>query len=95
MRSRSIDLPANRPLSSNLQTIPCENLTQAIDHYIKRLGYRLDMIMPADAPRIAVLSKDGGLIKLESEPPTRLLSHRSSIDATGKPCRSGLRQAGY
>src|ERR1035437_6363171 len=42
----------------------CENLTGAIDHYIDRLGYRLDMIMPADAPRIALLSKNGETIKL-------------------------------
>ena len=42
--------------------VDCQNLDEAIDKYTTRLGYRLDMIMPADAPREALLSK-------KSEPP--------------------------
>ncbi len=45
-------------------TIPCENLDEAIDHYTKQPGYRLDMIKPADAPREALLSKDGETMRL-------------------------------
>ena len=37
--------------------IPCDNLDAAIDHYITQLGYRLDMIVPADSPREAILSE--------------------------------------
>ena len=58
--------------------ITCENLDEAIDHYTKQLGYRLDMIKPADSPREALLSKDGEQIRLiqnnkpatNHEPPT-------------------------
>jgi quercetin dioxygenase-like cupin family protein len=39
--------------------IQCDDLNQAVDHYTKTLGYRLEMITPADAPREALLSKDG------------------------------------
>ena len=52
-----------------MDTIPCDNLDEAIDHYTTQLGFRLDMICPADAPREALLSKDGETIRLMSEPP--------------------------
>jgi quercetin dioxygenase-like cupin family protein len=44
-------------------TILCENLNTAIEQY-KSLGYRLDMIFPADEPLEAVLSKVGGSVRL-------------------------------
>ena len=49
--------------------IPCDNLEKAVDHYTKILGYRLDVIAPADAPREALLSKGEETIRLMSEPP--------------------------
>ena len=50
--------------------ITCDYLDDAIDHYTTQLGYRLDMIKPADAPREALLSKDGEVpLRLVSEPP--------------------------
>ena len=36
--------------------ILCDDLDAAVDEYTTKLGYRLDMIFPADAPREAVLS---------------------------------------
>jgi catechol 2,3-dioxygenase-like lactoylglutathione lyase family enzyme len=39
--------------------VPCTDLEAAIKYYTEQLGFRLDMIMPADAPRIALLSGDG------------------------------------
>ncbi len=48
-------------------TAQCSDLDEAIDHYTNELGYRLDMIAPADAPREAVLSKGGETIWLELE----------------------------
>ena len=56
-------LRANTPSAATL--VPCEDLEAAIAHYTGALGYRLDMIMPADAPRVAVLSRDGSLVRLE------------------------------
>ena len=41
-------------------TIPCDDLDEALQRY-KEMGYRLNMIFPADSPREALLSK--------SEPP--------------------------
>ncbi len=43
------------------------DLDSAIADYERR-GYRLDMIMPADAPRIAVVSKGIEMLRLEATP---------------------------
>src|SRR5580765_3995958 len=40
-----------------MEEIPCNDLDEAIDHYTKQLGYRLDMIFPAENPREALLSE--------------------------------------
>ena len=37
-------------------TIQCNDLDETIEHYTNELGYRLDMICPADAPREALMS---------------------------------------
>ncbi|HTD29678.1 MAG TPA: cupin domain-containing protein [Xanthomonadaceae bacterium] len=47
--------------------VPCENLDAAIALYTEQHRFRLDMIMPADAPRIALVSI--GLITLRLEAP--------------------------
>lgn len=48
--------------------IQCGDLDEAIERYTHELGYRLDMICPADAPREAVLSRDGESVRLASSP---------------------------
>jgi mannose-6-phosphate isomerase-like protein (cupin superfamily) len=45
----------------NLQ---CDELETAQDFYAEELGFRLDMIYPADNPRVAVLSGYGILLRL-------------------------------
>lgn len=50
--------------------ITCDNLDEAIEQY-KLLGYRLDMIFPADNPREALLSKDGEAVRLKMHKPAR------------------------
>ena len=52
-----------------METIECPDLDAAIDHYTKRLGYRLDMIVPADEPSAAVLTRRGEKIRLERSVP--------------------------
>jgi len=37
-------------------TIECDDLDATIEHYKQELGYRLDVIFPADSPREAILS---------------------------------------
>ena len=44
---------------------PCEDLGQALDYYQEELGFRLEVIFPADAPRVAKRSGHGLHIQLE------------------------------
>ncbi|MEQ1867472.1 MAG: cupin domain-containing protein [Micropepsaceae bacterium] len=46
-------------------TVCCADLDAAIDFYTGELGFRLDMIMPADAPRLALLSGHGVAVRLD------------------------------
>ena len=49
-----------------MQETNCDNLEEAIEQH-QELGYRLDMIFPADAPREALVSKDGEVLRLIAE----------------------------
>ena len=51
--------------------VPCSDLEAAIAFYTATLGFRLDMIMPADAPRVALLSGAGIALRLEFAGPHR------------------------
>ncbi len=44
--------------------LPCEDLDATVDFFSERLGFRLDAIMPADDPAIAVMSGHGMSIRL-------------------------------
>ncbi len=46
--------------------LPCPDLAEAIEFFTNRLGFRLDMIVPADAPRAALVSGHGISLRLES-----------------------------
>jgi mannose-6-phosphate isomerase-like protein (cupin superfamily) len=50
--------------------VPCADLDEALAHYVDRLAYRLDMITPADAPREALVSRDGVTVRLVAAKPT-------------------------
>jgi quercetin dioxygenase-like cupin family protein len=43
------------------------NLTEALELFTSRLGFRVEMILPADAPRVAVVSGHGVTLRLEAE----------------------------
>jgi len=45
----------------------CADFSAALDHYTGQLGFRLDLIYPADNPRVAELSGYGITVRLESE----------------------------
>ncbi len=51
---------------AELAEIPCDDLDEGIDQQ-KALGYRLDMIFPAESPREALMSKGGESVRLLSE----------------------------
>jgi quercetin dioxygenase-like cupin family protein len=46
--------------------LPCEDLDAAIRYFRETLGFRLDMIFPADAPRVAVISGHGLTVRLDA-----------------------------
>jgi len=46
-------------------SIACASLEAALAFYSEELGFRLDMIMPADDPRLAVVSGYGITVRLE------------------------------
>lgn len=50
--------------SVSLQTIAVDDLDAAIERYKEQLGYRLDMVVPADAPREALLSNCAESVRL-------------------------------
>ena len=57
--------------------IPCGELGPAIDALVDLLGFRLDMIMPADDPTTAALSGHGVRIRLEAS--TRAAGGRAGM----------------
>ena len=46
--------------------LPCSDLNAAIAFYTGTAGFQLDMIMPADAPTVAVISRDNLTLRLET-----------------------------
>jgi len=60
--------------------IPCNNLTASMAFYTEQLGFRIDAIFPADAPRVAILSGCGSRICLQqSDEPTPPSPHSARI----------------
>lgn len=57
------------PQDSPAIVVRCDDLQSAIDHYTGELGYRLEMIMPADDPRLALVTGHGRRVRLESSRP--------------------------
>ncbi len=46
--------------------VPCRDLPAALDFFTGRLGFRLDLIFPADAPETAVITGHGVTLRLET-----------------------------
>jgi quercetin dioxygenase-like cupin family protein len=45
----------------------CSNLAETLDFFTSRLGFRIEMIVPADSPRAAVVSGYGLTLRLEAK----------------------------
>ncbi|MDH4108031.1 MAG: cupin [Gammaproteobacteria bacterium] len=52
-------------MRSSALVLPCHSLDETLAFFTERLGFRLDEIYPADAPRIAVVSRGGLVVRLE------------------------------
>src|SRR4051812_17104235 len=63
--------------------VPCSDLQDSLDFFVERLGFRVDMIFPADSPSSAVISGHGVGLRLEASkaelPILRLLCDFSSL----------------
>ena len=46
--------------------LPCANLNRTLEFFTDRLGFRLEMIFPADSPQVAVISGYGTTLRLEA-----------------------------
>ena len=46
--------------------LPCANLNKTLEFFIERLGFRIEMIFPADSPSTAVISGYGATLRLEN-----------------------------
>ena len=66
----------------------CDDLDASLRHYTEELGYAVDEVFPADAPRVVLVSRDGRSIRLEQSP-TRNAEPVDDTDDT-----SFVRQAG-
>lgn len=76
-------------ISSVQVVVPCADLQATMNFFIEQLGFRLDVISPADAPSTAVISGHGVALRLElanenaAPPRLRILCNSASI--AGKP----------
>ncbi|MGA9342842.1 MAG: hypothetical protein WBV61_11015 [Rhodanobacteraceae bacterium] len=65
--------------------LPCLDLAATLAFFVERLGFRLDMIMPADAPSTAVVSGYGTTLRLEASLRPANLTLRLSFDPAAIP----------
>jgi quercetin dioxygenase-like cupin family protein len=73
--------------------MPCAELAVSLDFYTRELGFRIEAIFPADAPRTAVISGYGSRIRLiqsDESAPARLnlVSHSSGQPEKDTPLLS-------
>ena len=54
--------------------LPCKNLNETLEFFVEKLGFRVEMIFPADAPQTAVISGYGLNLRLESSTETQSLT---------------------
>lgn len=53
-------------MTQDPQTLTVPDLTEAIQYFTQRLGFQLDMILPADAPQVARVSGQGLALRLKA-----------------------------
>jgi len=75
------------PLAQHIKSaqviVPCTDLPATLEFFVERLGFRVDLIFPADSPSSAVISGHGVALRLEPSaaalPLLRLLCDCSSL----------------
>jgi quercetin dioxygenase-like cupin family protein len=74
---------------SQIQTaevvVPCSDLSASLAFFTEQLGFRVDLIFPADSPSTAVISAFGVRLRLEEANTASPLHIRLSIDLAQQP----------
>ncbi|MGA9422236.1 MAG: VOC family protein, partial [Rhodanobacteraceae bacterium] len=65
--------------------LPCGDLAATLDFFVETLGFRIDMIMPADAPSTAVISGHGVALRLENGADGAVTMLRLACDLVALP----------
>jgi catechol 2,3-dioxygenase-like lactoylglutathione lyase family enzyme len=63
-----MDTLGNEQIEAAEVVFPCESLAENLAFFTETLGFRLQIVYPADAPRVAVVSGYGVRIRLEEKP---------------------------
>ncbi len=61
-------------ISSAQIVVPCKNFNRSLEFFTEKLGFRVEMIFPADAPSTAVISGYGLTLRLENSDKNPLLT---------------------
>lgn len=71
LKTEGVNADSSAQAGSTQVVLPCSDLDASLDFFTGQLGFRLDMIMPADRPRIALVSGFGIALLLEAhrDPP--------------------------
>ncbi len=67
----------NDNISTTQTVLHCPDLAEAMEFFTHRLGFQLEMIVPADAPRAAVVSGQGIRLRLELDEPEKPASRQA------------------
>jgi quercetin dioxygenase-like cupin family protein len=58
---------ASNPPDDGMARVICDDLDATLARYVNELGYAVDEVFPADAPRLVIVSRGDDRIRLESE----------------------------
>ncbi len=85
MDSQNAELNTNPDLVRGAEIVlPTKDLKQDLPFFMKRLGFRLDKIFPADDPSVAVISGHGVSIRLDRNATAEVHSLRLNCDDPDK-----------
>lgn len=79
-RNNNIESSANIPPAQIALAVP--DLAEALDFFTRRLGFRVEMIVPAEAPKAAIISGQGVSLRIETSDAQAALTD-STVDSRG------------
>ncbi len=75
MDPQNVEVQTNPELVKGAEIVlPSPDLKKDLPFFLKRLGFRLDKIFPADDPSVAVISGHGVSIRLDRDAQTRCIA---------------------